>query len=951
MIEEQTEPCTACGSLLEITGAPLFAERTCPVCGEQIHVHRQFAHYELLAMLGQGGQGTVYRAKDLHLDRQVALKVLRLDQGSDPAFVQLFEHEAKITASINHPNVVRVYSFGTVEDRVYLAMELVDGGTFDDLLEKLGRVPEVRVLEVGIQVAQGLRAGFEMGLIHRDVKPGNILFAGDGSAKVVDFGLAVFHEQEAAQTGDIWGTPYYLSPERLNREQEDFRSDIYSLGATLFHAIAGRPPFEAEDASQVALKHLRTQAVSLQTFAPSVSNATAYVINRTLLKNRDERPASYDEFIKQLQYARDEVMARVGKGGAPAPKSRVVLDDAQSKKAMNWLTMVIFVMLLAGLGIGGYFIFRGGDDAADGTPAKLESFGPGWAEAKQLLMDGKWKEAKSAFATLAGKSSGSSKQFDWAIIHEALAAQFAAGGDAAAKVISKLPDSSTPVRKFFVDHIRPKLAAGDVIPAAEAGGFNATTHESLGTLFLALRDYELGDVGHAGPLFSQFTTLKPEPALAWLSDYKQLAKPYENEFITFNSAADAWKNARNEREQVQALGYLRTLPGKLPQDSKLLPSAKTLLAEAQRRIDALRTEKNKNNFAFKAKARASASNQNEGPEKAVDGDPGSRWSAGGNAEKWIALDLGAARNISHWTLTTSSITDGKTEQNLNGFKLQRSDDGSAWTDVDKVEDNRSAIVDRMVAPFTAKQVRILITRETRKPADKNARIQEIVLTGGPAPIKPSHGPSQSLAMRFSLKSDFLTGPVGDTGAAGSVQFSEADGKFTVKGSGSDIWANADAFQFVWQPVAGDCELVAQIASVQPQFSQAKVGLMIRADFAKDASEVSACLFAANKIQFLSRAGNGKPTTSKDKVAKTAPIWLKLVRKGAVITCYDSADGKAWAENGHETLANVEGPAFVGLAVCSHVRDQLATAVFTDVKLQKAAPAPRPASPPPAPVKP
>ena len=938
MIEEQTEPCTSCGSLLEITGAPLFAERTCPVCSEQIHVHRQFAHYELLAMLGQGGQGTVYRAKDQNLDRQVALKVLRLDQGSDPAFVKLFEHEAKITASINHPNVVRVYSFGTVEDRVYLAMELVDGGTFDDLLEKLGRVPEARVLEVGIQVAQGLRAGFEMGLIHRDVKPGNILFAADGSAKVVDFGLAVFHEQEAAQTGDIWGTPYYLSPERLNREQEDFRSDIYSLGATLFHAVAGRPPFEAEDASQVALKHLRTKAVSIQTFAPGVSNATAYVINRTLAKSRDQRPASYDEFIQQLQYARDEVLARGGQGRSSAPKSRVVLDDAASKKAMNWLTMTIFVILVAGLGIGGYFVFRNvGDEDTQGGSGKLESFGAGWAEAKQLLMDGKWKEAESAFAALAGKSSGASKQFDWAIIHEALAAQFAEGGDAAAKIINKLPDSSTPVRKFFVDHIRPRLAGGDVIPAAEARGFNATTHEALGTLFLALRDYELGNVEHAGPLFSQFTSLSPEPALAWLSDYRQLAKPYESEFNTFNLAADAWKNARNEREQAQALGALRALPARLPKDSRLITRAKALLADAQRRVDAIRVEKNKNNFAFKAKARASGSNSNEGPEKAVDGDPASRWSFGENGEKWLALDLGAPRNISRWALTTSTNTDGKTEQNLNAFKLQRSDDGKAWTDVDKVEDNRSAIVDRVVAPFAAKQVRILVTKETRKPADKTARIHEVLLGTAAGQATPGYSPSQSLAMRFSLKSDFLSGPVGDTGAAGSAQFSEADEKFTVKGSGGDISGIADAFQFVWQPVVGDCEIIARVASVQPQPSQAKVGLMIRTDFAKDASHVGAFAISGNNIQFLSRIGNGKPTTTREKAAKTVPLWLKLVRKGAIITCYDSADGTTWEENGHETLGKVEGPAFVGLAVCSHSKDQLATAQFTDVKLQKTKP--------------
>ena len=933
MIEEQTEPCTACGSMLEITGAPLFAERTCPVCNEQIHVHRQFANYELISQLGQGGQGTVYRAMDQNLNRQVALKVLRIDHGNDESFVKLFEHEAKITASINHPNVVRVFSFGAVEDRVYLAMELVDGGTLDDLMEKIGRVPEIRVLEVGIQVAQGLKAGFENGLVHRDVKPGNILFSSDGSAKVVDFGLAVFHEQEAAQTGDIWGTPYYLSSERLNREQEDFRSDIYSLGAALFHAIAGRPPFEAEDASHVALKHLRTQAVSIQTYAPDVSNATAYVINRTLTKNREERPASYDEFIKQLQFARDEAIARNAKGGGGPGRSRLVLEDARSKKMMNWIAMVIFVVLLAGLGIGGYFLFRSGEKPPEGPPT-FESFGEGWPEAKQLLLAAKWPEAKAAFAALAAKRSATKNQTEWAIIHEALATQLAEGGEAAAQILGTLPDKATEVGKFFTIHIRPKLTGSDAIPVAEAGGFNATNHEVLGTLFLALRNYELGSVENAGPLFSQFSTLTPEPALAWLTDYRQISKPYEREFTTFHLAADSWKNARNEREQIQALTALRGLPRDLPKASKLLPQATKLIAEAQKRVDAIRAEKNKGNFAFKAKARASASNNNEGPDKAVDGDPASRWSAGGNAEKWLALDLGTARNISRWALTTSSITDGRTEQNLNGFKLQRSEDGTTWTDVDKVEDNRSAIVDRITAPFTAKQVRILVTKETRKPTDKTARIQEIVLGTAAEQNKPAYDPALSVAMRFSLKSDFLTGPVGDTGAAGSAQFSEADGKLTVKGSGADIWTNADAFQFVWQPVAGDCELVACVSNVQPQFSQAKIGVMIRADFAKDASHVGAFAYSGNKIQFLSRAGNGKQTVAKEKTAKPVPLWLKLVRQGATVTCYDSADGKTWTENGSDKLANAEGPAFVGLAVCSHTRGQLATAVFTEVKLQK-----------------
>ena len=550
-----------------------------------------------MATMGQGGQGTVYRAVDTTLNRQVALKVLRMEHGSDPAFVKQFEHEAQITASINHPNVVRVYSFGADEGQVYLAMELVDGGTFDDLMGKLGRVPEGRVLQVGIQIAQGLRAGFEKGLVHRDVKPGNILFGSDGTAKIVDFGLAVFLEHEAQASGDIWGTPYYLSPERLNRQQEDFRSDIYSLGASLFHAIAGRPPFEAEDASQVALKHLKTRAASIQAFAPDVSNSTAYVINRTLAKDREQRQSSYDEFIEQLQFARDEVMASKRGGQAPRP-SRVVMEDAGAKRAMSWLTLATFGVLLLGLVVGGLIMarmFRAEDKtdvpAAPSGPATLESFGPGWSEAKAMLFNREWSKASAAFSNLASTHAAGTPQRDWALIHQALAEQFSNGSEAAAKILGQLQDSSTQLRKFFRDDIRPELAQGQRIRASTASGFSAGNHEALGALFFALHDYALGEVDDAGALIRQFTSLTPDSSVAWLSEYRKLAKPYEDEFVTFSLAADAWKNARNEKEKAQALGALRQLPGKLPKESKLLPKAKQILEDAEREMAARKPRK------------------------------------------------------------------------------------------------------------------------------------------------------------------------------------------------------------------------------------------------------------------------------------------------------------------------------------------------------------------------
>jgi len=156
------------------------------------------------------------------------------------------EQEARATAAVNDPHVIQVFSSGTDHGQFYLVMELVDQGSLDDRMAGDGRVGEGAVLDTGIQVARGLRAAQEQGFIHRDVNPGNILFADQDTAKIGDFGLPVAARQNAEAQNEIWGTPYYVAPERLNHQPEDFQSDLYSLGATLYHAIAGRPPFEGE---------------------------------------------------------------------------------------------------------------------------------------------------------------------------------------------------------------------------------------------------------------------------------------------------------------------------------------------------------------------------------------------------------------------------------------------------------------------------------------------------------------------------------------------------------------------------------------------------------------------------------------------------------------------------------------------------------------------------------
>ena len=163
--------------------------------------------------------------------------------------------------AVNHPNVVQIFSLGTDHGQFYVVMELIDHGSLDDLMESQGRLPEHQVLDIGIQIARGLRAAHRKGLIHRDVKPANILFVDEQAAKIGDFGLAAFATQQSQNTESdrvIWGTPPYVAPERLCNQPEDVRSDIYSLGATLFHAVAGKAPIDSSTNSATEL--LRIEA-------------------------------------------------------------------------------------------------------------------------------------------------------------------------------------------------------------------------------------------------------------------------------------------------------------------------------------------------------------------------------------------------------------------------------------------------------------------------------------------------------------------------------------------------------------------------------------------------------------------------------------------------------------------------------------------------------------------
>jgi hypothetical protein len=307
----ETVNCHACGAAIPLAGQTGFAHVPCPQCQAVAVVPVRFGQYLLLSPLGIGGMGTVYKAVDLPLRRYCAVKLVHAETPANPAFIDRFTREARAAAAVNHGNIAQVYSFGQHRGQYYLAMELLEKGSLDNRIHTAGALDEQAALVIGRQIATGLRAALQRGLLHLDIKPANILFNLDGDPKLVDFGLAHLQEKSkpalhrpadpaapvATPTAGqaVWGTPYYVSPEKLHGQSEDFRSDIYSLGATLFHALTGRPPLESEiDPGQQP----KRQIAAVKSLRPALHTATVQLISRMLAKNPADRPGSYDELIR-----------------------------------------------------------------------------------------------------------------------------------------------------------------------------------------------------------------------------------------------------------------------------------------------------------------------------------------------------------------------------------------------------------------------------------------------------------------------------------------------------------------------------------------------------------------------------------------------------------------------------------------------------------------------------
>ena len=563
------QTCPSCGTLVDISEQEPLSKFECPSCGATMRTSRQYNHFSIIEHLGTGGMGSVYKAMDRNLNRMVALKLLRKELSDDEIYIAKLEDEARITASINHPFVVKVFSFGVDHGQYYIAMELVDKGTLDDLMQLQNRISEMQVLQVGLQIASGLQAAHDRGLIHRDVKPGNILFADAHTAKITDFGLALLAEHEADARGEIWGTPYYIAPEKLSNQPEDFRSDIYSLGGTLFHAVAGRPPFEAETASLVALKHLKSKAVSLQAFAPDVASETSYVINRMLNKDPNQRYASYGELIDHFRYAIEQLGARTGKG-LPG-RQRVVVESQSQNQLAGALTLLLLVLMLVGGGLAYAFrakLFGAGYTANPGgsvvnpqavvADAKLSPEAV-YEDARHQIVAEKYADAQADFTRLAQQTNLPQPLHDWVRLHQIMTDLLGHQVNEARTVAAALhdeglfsnDDKQLVLANFFVETGR-FLATDQSVPASVTGEWKNSTFEDLALLLFGLKDWELGDFADADKLFKSYLDGKPSEPYRWITEYAPAARKAVHDYALYAPLDERLKSGAEDKKTLQA---------------------------------------------------------------------------------------------------------------------------------------------------------------------------------------------------------------------------------------------------------------------------------------------------------------------------------------------------------------------------------------------------------------
>ena len=583
--------CPVCQNQIDVTSLEPFTKLKCPFCGQLVRVRRKFDHFMIVKQIGEGGMSRVFEAEDETLGRRVALKILNQRFSRDEGRIEQFRQEALITANVNHPNVIKLYSVGYDQGYFYIAMELVDGGNLEQRIRRDGRVKEDEALKIGLEVAEGLRAAQQMGLIHRDVKPANILFTESGTAKVVDFGLAIFVDRGGDSSGEIWATPYYVAPEKVLDNREDYRSDIFSLGATLYHAMTGKPPHKADTDSIEQLRMIKCRRVALEDSGMRFAPRTVHAINRMLAFRPQERCANYDETVDELRLAEGLL------GQSYATRWRL------TSRRMRW-GMTAAALLAVAFTIGWLLQFSGQRKAAaitqkvdtsssdlTGDGVMLQASNKGtvaerFIAARSLMLERRrFAEAHNQFERLIGDELRQ-PTLNWARIDAAISAMMLGKKENAGKHLSALANDtgsgtstlvSAELAGFFGSLGRnfAKMPPGR---ALEDLSYATKNEAIIGYLVHGLAEWHFGDarlgaalLGHFKAHLSDLNGSESQVSLDWIRQCVNLIQPLEKEMVVVTnlkeptpptSAEECRKtleSLRSQREMVRTAAGARVL--------------------------------------------------------------------------------------------------------------------------------------------------------------------------------------------------------------------------------------------------------------------------------------------------------------------------------------------------------------------------------------------------------
>jgi hypothetical protein len=313
------------------------AVEVCFTCGRALHALTQGTligtRYEILSVLGRGGMGMVYKAQDHMLEEPVAIKVLRSEWAGTQEMARRFRSEIKLARKVSHRNVCRIHEYGEDGALRYICMEWLEGADLKRELQQAGGLSTAQAFDVCVQVGEGLQAIHDVGIIHRDLKTSNIMRDGRGVVRLMDFGIAKASEETAAgsitSTGQVMGTPEYMSPEQCRGEKIDFRSDVYSLGIVFYEVFTGQVPFRGDTPVATLFKHIQEPVPLEGPAAARIPESVVPVLRRALAKERAERYATVDEMVEALREARE----RTPMSAVPQPTPPLAAEPAAASAA------------------------------------------------------------------------------------------------------------------------------------------------------------------------------------------------------------------------------------------------------------------------------------------------------------------------------------------------------------------------------------------------------------------------------------------------------------------------------------------------------------------------------------------------------------------------------------------------------------------------------------------